>query len=54
MLNAFDGSEDHLIKVQGYNGDYDMGISDDDLEWESEEEIEEIDGGGIEEGEICE
>ena len=27
MLNAADGSEDHLIKVEGV-ADYDMGVSD--------------------------
>ena len=32
MLNAIDGSEDHLIKIQGYEGPYSLDDGDSDSE----------------------
>jgi len=38
MLNAIDVSEDHLIKVQGYDGPYTLESDDEDSEVESDGE----------------
>ena len=45
LLNAFDGSEDHLVQVQGAK-DYSF---DSDSEWEAESE-EESDVDSVEDG----
>ena len=39
MLNAVDGSEDHLIKVEGYDGAYNMHDDDPDEGEESERSV---------------